>query len=164
MYFYVLSGHLNSIDRGAWWATVHGVTKNRTELKRLSKHSMPYWGKCLFRSSAHFLIGLLFWYWAAWAVYVVWRLILCQLLYLHFLPFCGMSFHFVYFLCCAKLLSLVRSHLFIFVYIFIVLGGGTKKIWPTFTSESSACFPPSYNIQSYILDFNTFWVNFCIQY
>ena len=59
MYFYVLSGHLNSIDRGTWWATVHGVTKNRTELKRLSKHSMPYWGKCLFRSSAHFLIGLL---------------------------------------------------------------------------------------------------------
>ena len=26
----------NPIDRGAWWATVHGVTKNRTRLKRLS--------------------------------------------------------------------------------------------------------------------------------
>ena len=23
-------------DRGAWWATVHGVTKSRTRLKRLS--------------------------------------------------------------------------------------------------------------------------------
>ena len=22
----------NSMDRGAWWATVHGVTKNRTRL------------------------------------------------------------------------------------------------------------------------------------
>jgi len=23
----------NSIDRGAWWATVHGVTKGQTQLK-----------------------------------------------------------------------------------------------------------------------------------
>ena len=26
------------MDRGAWWATVHGVTKSQTRLKRLSKH------------------------------------------------------------------------------------------------------------------------------
>ena len=26
----------NPTDRGAWWATVHGVTKSRTRLKRLS--------------------------------------------------------------------------------------------------------------------------------
>ena len=25
-------------DRGAWWATVHGVTKSRTRLRRLSMH------------------------------------------------------------------------------------------------------------------------------
>ena len=27
------------MDRGAWWATVHGVTKGRTQLKRLSTHT-----------------------------------------------------------------------------------------------------------------------------
>ena len=26
----------NPRDRGAWWATVHGVTKSQTQLKRLS--------------------------------------------------------------------------------------------------------------------------------
>ena len=29
----------NSVDRGAWWATVHGVTKNQTWLKQLSRHT-----------------------------------------------------------------------------------------------------------------------------
>ena len=29
----------NSMDRGAWGATVHGVTKSRTQLNRLSKHA-----------------------------------------------------------------------------------------------------------------------------
>ena len=27
------------MDRGAWWATVHGVAKSRTQLKRLSTHA-----------------------------------------------------------------------------------------------------------------------------
>ena len=25
----------NSMDRGAWWATIHGVAKNQTRLKKL---------------------------------------------------------------------------------------------------------------------------------
>ena len=29
----------NSMDRGAWWATVHGVTKSQTRLKRLTSSS-----------------------------------------------------------------------------------------------------------------------------
>ena len=29
----------NSMDRGAWWAIVHRVTKSRTRLKRLSTHA-----------------------------------------------------------------------------------------------------------------------------
>ena len=40
--------------------------------------------KCLSRSSAHFLIGLLFWYWAERAAWIFWRWILCQLFHLWF--------------------------------------------------------------------------------
>ena len=29
----------NPMDRGAWWATVHGVTERRTRLNRLSTHA-----------------------------------------------------------------------------------------------------------------------------
>ena len=29
----------NPMDRGAWWATVHGVPKSWTQLKRLSNNS-----------------------------------------------------------------------------------------------------------------------------
>ena len=29
----------NPIDRGVWWATVHGVAKSRTRLKQLSLHA-----------------------------------------------------------------------------------------------------------------------------
>ena len=29
----------NPVDRGAWWAAVHGVSKSRTRLKRLSSSS-----------------------------------------------------------------------------------------------------------------------------
>ena len=29
----------NPMDRGAWWATVHGTTKIRKQLKQLSMHA-----------------------------------------------------------------------------------------------------------------------------
>ena len=36
------------MDPGAWWATVYGVAKSQTRLKRLSMHSLcvscPTWG------------------------------------------------------------------------------------------------------------------------
>ena len=31
----------NPMDRGAWWALVHGVANSRTQLKQLSTHSHP---------------------------------------------------------------------------------------------------------------------------
>ena len=32
----------NPMDRGAWWATVHGVTKSRTRLSNFTSSSMSY--------------------------------------------------------------------------------------------------------------------------
>ena len=37
----------NPMDRGAWQATVHGVTKSQTCLKRLSVHTLPVLGAFL---------------------------------------------------------------------------------------------------------------------
>ena len=86
--------------------------------------------KCLFRSSAHFLIGLL-----------VFLMLSCTS-FLHILEINDLSvvtfaiifFHsdllilFIVSFALQKLLSLINSHLFIFVFISITLGGGSKRI------------------------------------
>ena len=36
----------NPMDSGAWWATVQGVAKSQTRLKRLSTHGIPFIGGC----------------------------------------------------------------------------------------------------------------------
>ena len=41
----------NSMDRGAWWATLHGVTKSQTGLKRLSTDT------CIHIMTHHFSIS-----------------------------------------------------------------------------------------------------------
>ena len=36
----------NPMDRGAWWTTVHGVTKSQTQMKQLSRHIRALLGRC----------------------------------------------------------------------------------------------------------------------
>ena len=84
--------------------------------------------RCLFISLTHFLIGLFFWYWATWAAWIFWRLILCQLFHLLlFSPIPRAAFSpCLYFpSLCKSFLNLIRSHLFIFAFIYITLGGGS---------------------------------------
>ena len=45
----------NPMDRGAWQAAVHGVTKSRTRLKRLSTHA----GILLLGSASYFAANLI---------------------------------------------------------------------------------------------------------
>ena len=92
--------------------------------------------KCLFRSSAHFWIGSFVF------------LILSCMSYLYILEinplsaalFANIFSHsegcfFILFMvsfAVQKLLSFIRTHLFIFVFIFITLGGGSEKILQIF--------------------------------
>ena len=87
--------------------------------------------KCLFRSFSHFLIGLLFYR----VICAFWKLILCQVVSLA-ITFsqsegCLFTLLIVSFVV-QKLLSLIRSHLFTFVFISVTLESGSYKkecIW-----------------------------------
>ena len=51
----------NPIDRGVWWATVHGVAKSRTRLKRLSMHAQSMCLEIIIYGSHLWSYSLCFW-------------------------------------------------------------------------------------------------------
>ena len=90
-------------------------------------------------------------HWDVWAVAYFGDLSLCHLFHLLFSPILKVVFFtlFTVLLAVQKLLSLIRSHLFIFVFIFLILGGGSWRIlvWvmsynvlPVFSSNSFIVF------------------------
>ena len=86
--------------------------------------------KCLFMSSVHFWLDyLFFWYSAVWATYIFLRSLSLASFAIIFSHSEGcLLILFIVSFALQKLLSLIRSHLFIFVFISITLGGGSKRI------------------------------------
>ena len=103
--------------------------------------------KCMFNSLAHFLIGsFIFLLLSCMSDCVFLRLSLCHLLHLLlFSPILKALFTLlIVSFVVQKLLSLIRSHLFIFAFISITLGGGSsgsccdlyQSLLPIFSSRS----------------------------
>ena len=87
--------------------------------------------KYLYRSSAHFSIGLFFCLFLSCICnfYSLEIKPLSIIVFKYFFPSLKFFFFFYGFLCWPKLVSLVMSHLFIFVFIYISLGDWPKKHW-----------------------------------
>ena len=129
-------------DREAWRGAVHGVTKSGT---------WPEWTEL-----NPFFDWIVFLYWAPWAVCVFWRLIIP--LYVSFANIFSYSegclfILFMVFFPVQKLLSLIRSQLLIFVFSFIIPGGGSKKILLLLMSKSIF---PLFSSKSFIVSSLTF--------
>ena len=96
--------------------------------------------KRLFRSSAHFLIGLFYFLMLSCmnCLYILEINLLLVALFANTFSH-PVGYLFILFMvsfAVQNLLSLIRSHLFIFVFIFIILEGGSKKILLRFMSKS----------------------------
>ena len=102
-----------------------------------------------------FGLGCLFFgCWAAWAVYIFWRLILCPLFCLQiFSPVVRVVFSSVISFAVQKLLSFIRSHLFIFVFISMTLEGRSQKILLWFMAQSVL---PMFSFKSFMVSGLTF--------
>ena len=134
---------LHFFNNGQFWASFHMFVG----------HLYVFFGEMSVRSSAPFLIGMfVFLIWAVWTAYI----------YIFFLEVnslsvvsiaiifsWGLFFNLVYcFLCSEKLLSLIRFHLFIFVFTSIILGGESKRILLRFMSQTVL---PMFSFKSFIV-------------
>ena len=108
--------------------------------------------KCLFRSSAQFLIGLFVFF----ILSCMGCLCILEINHLSVASFANIFSHsggsvsilFMVSFSVQKLLSLIRSHLFIFAYISVILGDRVKKILLQFTSKN---FLPIFSSRSFIV-------------
>ena len=111
--------------------------------------------KCLFRYSTHFLTWVIcFFHIEPQKIWKFGGLTPCQLLHFQiFSPVLWVVFLFMVSFAVQKLLSLIRYHLFIFVFIFITLGSESKQILLWFMSESVL---PMFSSKSFIVSGLTF--------
>ena len=119
----------------------------------LSIFSCAFWlSVCLCRNVCLGLLPIFYYdfcFWALWAASIFWRLIPCWLHHCkYFLPFSRL-FSFAV----QKFLSLIRSHLFIFVFISITLGCGSKSIY---CSDLCQNVLPMFSCKSFIVSGLTF--------
>ena len=111
------------MDGGAYRAIVHGDTKNRKQLKRLSTRTYLIF---FFHSSIDEYLGCFHF------LATVNSAAVNTGAHVSFQIMIFSADYFLFCLCsallCKKLVSLIRSHPFVFVFIVIAPGGGSNKI------------------------------------
>ena len=115
-------------------------TLQTSELKKTHMGSCLLWRNvCLGLFSTFWLGCLFFCYWVVWAACIFLKLILCSVVLFGIIFSHSEGCLFILLIvsfAVQKLLSLIRTHLFTFVFISVTLGGGSQKILLWFMSSS----------------------------